>query len=328
MGKSTLLNALLQQDLCIATARPQTTRHAILGLLTTNTTQVCLVDTPGVLQTPAYKLQQGMMEAVVGAVKGADVLLVVTDPYSTPIPNDDLFRRVQQNYKPTLVVVNKADLNQTLVEEAVVRWRQYLPEALLILPVAAAQGPNDVGVALLRDVLLGASDLPASFRNLGRPLPGMFPAQHPQPWLTPEQALSLLPHSPPLYDQESLTDRSSRFVASELIRSALFTSSLTQELPYCCDVQIQQFQELPQLIRIHAHILVERASQQRIVIGKGGTQIRHIGTAARLLLEDFFAEKVFLKLDVKVSPEWRSQETVLQQLGYLQPKKAKKKSSK
>jgi small GTP-binding protein len=321
MGKSTLLNALLKEDLCIATHRPQTTRHAILGLLNTDKCQVCLVDTPGIIDEPAYKLQEGMMEAVMGAFMDADVLMVVTDLFSTPIPDDELFQKVVQSHKPVVVCVNKIDLADQVnkdsvenedktvtVEDAIARWRQLLPNALAILPLIASNGIDDVGVVALRTLLTGGPDLPAALRNLGRPVPGMFlPGVQS---LTDEQAQAVLPLSPPLYDSELLTDRPSRFIASEMIRAALF-SSLHKELPYCCEVQIESFKDpleeegyeeanelVPEgnkkkrVIRISAAIFVERDSQKVIVIGKNGQQIKKVGIAAREKLEAFFETQV------------------------------------
>jgi GTP-binding protein Era len=220
MGKSTLLNALLEQNLCSVTSRPQTTRHAILGVLTTESTQLCLVDTPGIIGEPAYKLQEGMMEAVVAAFKDADILLVVTDIFSTPIPNDNLFERIQTSRKPVIVVINKIDLadkanteaNQeegrtVTVPQAVAKWRSLLPNALAILPVSASEG----NVGVLRKILLGESDIPGALRDLGRPVPGMFRGD--AKTVSDEEARALLPVGPPLYDEETLTDRSERYVS-------------------------------------------------------------------------------------------------------------------
>jgi GTPase len=311
MGKSTLLNALLQENLCITTPRPQTTRHAILGILKGDNCQVCLVDTPGVIENPAYKLQEGMMEAVVGAFHDADVLLVVTDVFSTPIPNDALFHKVQRSQKPVIVVVNKVDLAAKVnpdaeenkdklsltPEQAVGIWRQLLPNALAIVPVAASHGPGDSGVVVLRKMLTGGPDLPASIRDLGRPIVGMF--QPGVKTLTDAQVKKdLLPISPPLYDDEILTDRTERFVASEIIRAALF-QSLRKELPYCCEVQVTAFTEPKEgdskpIIKISADVIVERDSQKVIVIGKKGEQIKQVGVQAREKLEDFLQAQVSL----------------------------------
>jgi GTP-binding protein Era len=309
MGKSTLLNALLQEDLCITTARPQTTRHAILGLLTTESCQVCLVDTPGVIATPSYKLQEGMMEAVLGAFRDADVLLVVTDLFSTPIPDDELFAKVRRSGKPTIVVINKIDLASAVnvtapenqdksvtVEQAVAIWRQLLPDALAILPCSASHGPNDPGVVALRRLLVGGPGVPESLRELGRPVPGMY-AKPDVRFLTDEEAKALLPQSPPLYDQEALTDRTERFIASEIIRSSLF-ECLNKELPYCCEVQIEEFKEprdvgtSKPVTRIAASVIVERDSQKLIVIGKKGEKIKEVGTKARAKIEKFLDTSV------------------------------------
>lgn len=347
MGKSTLMNALLQEDLCIATARPQTTRHAILGLLSTDNSQVCLVDTPGVIEDPAYKLQEGMMEAVLGAFNDADVLLVVTDVYSTPIPNDTLFRRVQASAKPVVVVVNKIDLldqpesktdaaeNEdeempafeptTSVEEAVARWRQLLPDAVAILPVAASQGSENVGIQAVRQFLSAGADVATKIRNLGRPIPGMF-ANPSTLFLTTEDAAALLPKSPPLYDTELLTDRTERFIASEMIRAALFRI-LHKEVPYCCEVRMQSFKESdPEgSLRLEATIVVERDSQKGIVIGKGGQVVRDIRVQAQESLTDFFQAEVTLSLTVTVDKNWRKNERRLEEYGYIQKKKKQKK---
>jgi len=366
MGKSTLMNALLQEDLCIATARPQTTRHAILGLLSTDSSQVCLVDTPGVIEQPAYKLQQGMMEAVLGAFYDADVLMVVTDVYSTPIPNDTLFQRVQQSQLPVIVVINKVDLldqpssganakakdkmdgngkdddgidddnddygvpvfeKTTTIEEAVARWRSLLPKAIAIIPVAASRGGDQVGVQTVRHLLTASPEVDASFRNMGRPIPGMF-RDTDKLFLSQEEVSSLLPISPPLYDTELLTDRPERFIASEMIRAALF-QTLRKEVPYCCEVRLQSFKEQPdESIRMEATIVVERDSQKAIVIGKGGSAVKDIRIQAQKSLEDFFQTGVALFLTVVVDKDWRKNEKRLQEYGYMQPKKKKKPTKK
>eukprot|EP00545_Synedropsis_sp_CCMP1620_P009364 CAMPEP_0119008676 /NCGR_PEP_ID=MMETSP1176-20130426/3862_1 /TAXON_ID=265551 /ORGANISM="Synedropsis recta cf, Strain CCMP1620" /LENGTH=397 /DNA_ID=CAMNT_0006961059 /DNA_START=13 /DNA_END=1203 /DNA_ORIENTATION=- len=322
MGKSTLMNALLQEDLCVATRRPQTTRHAILGVLTEESTQLCLVDTPGVIDEPAYKLQEGMMEAVMGAFHDADVLLVVTDLFSTPIPDDDLFDKVQRSQKPVIVVINKVDLadrvnpvseeNQAdgrtvTVEEAVAKWRSLLPEAVAVLPLSAEDGANNIGVAALRTILMGKDDVAAALREMGRPIAGTFPDG--VRTITDKVCKELLPLGPPLYDEDVLTDRPERFFASEIIRAALF-ENLKKEVPYCCEVRVTGFREpkeedKKQFTRINAVVVVERDSQKGIVVGKGGDIIKKVGIEAREKLEDFLQAKVYLDLHVKVEKDWR-----------------------
>jgi GTPase len=238
-----------------------------------------------------------------------DLLLVVTDLFSTPIPDDELFAKVQRSGKPTIVVINKIDLasqvnatapeNQdksVTFEQAVAIWRQLLPEALAILPCCASKGPEDSGVVALRRLLVGGPGVPESFRELGRPVPGMY-ARPDVRFLTDEEAKALLPQSPPLYDQEALTDRTERFIASEIIRSSLF-ECLNKELPYCCEVQIEEFKEPRDLgnskpvIRIAASVIVERESQKLIVIGKKGEKIKEVGTKARAKIEKFLGTQV------------------------------------
>ncbi|CAB9514867.1 GTPase ERA [Seminavis robusta] len=346
MGKSTLVNALLEEPLCIATRRPQTTRHAILGILTTTNCQLCLLDTPGVIGEPAYKLQEGMMEAVQGALQSADVLLVVTDLFSTPIPNDDLFQKIQTqaNFRPVIVVINKIDLIHKIsssttkntdqpkddettktvtVEQAVARWRQMIPQAIAIIPTCASSDDNsnqkkeDPGVTALRKILVGGPDLPAAIRNLGRPIPGMFPADD-TVTMSDEQAQQLLPLGPPLYDKDMYTDRTERFLASEMIRAALL-ETFQKELPYCCEVQVTAFKEQQtKLIKIDANIFVERDSQKRIVIGTQGAKIKQVGMLARETLQDFFQTKIYLQLQVKVDKDWRKQDDKLKRFGYIQ----------
>ena len=334
MGKSTMLNALIYTDLCVATNRPQTTRHAILGVLTTEDCQLCFHDTPGVIEDPAYKLQEGMMEAVKGTLKSSEVLLVVTDLFSTPIPDDNLFAKLQKSNRPTIVVINKVDLADKVnpnsdendeagrtitVFDAVARWRELLPNAMAIIPACASRGPDDVGVKAIRQLLTGGPDVPAAIRDLGRPIPGMF--KEGVQFISNEEAKRILPVSPPLYDEDTLTDRSERFFASEMIRATLF-EKLKKEMPYCCEVRVTEFKEPKPddknpAIRIKATILVERDSQTGIVVGKGGQKIKDVGVDARKRLEDFFGEKVHLDLFVKVDREWRRDEKKLKEYGYL-----------
>eukprot|EP00540_Astrosyne_radiata_P014302 CAMPEP_0116835610 /NCGR_PEP_ID=MMETSP0418-20121206/7638_1 /TAXON_ID=1158023 /ORGANISM="Astrosyne radiata, Strain 13vi08-1A" /LENGTH=396 /DNA_ID=CAMNT_0004465291 /DNA_START=44 /DNA_END=1231 /DNA_ORIENTATION=- len=315
MGKSTILNSLILEKLCVENRRPQTTRHAILGILTTDKCQLCLTDTPGVIGDPAYKLQEGMMEAVKGAFREAEALLVVTDLFSTPIDDDRLWKQVQQYNKPMIVAINKIDLvdkvnpnveenkiegRTVTVEEAVAKWRRLLPQALAIIPMSAGNGSNDVGVVALRKILLGGPDVPAAIRDLGRPIPGMFKPG--VKTITDEEAKELLPLSPPMYEDDDLTDRNDRFFCSEIIRSSLL-ELMKKEIPYCCEVRIDSYREprprdAKKLVRMAATILVDRESQKPIVIGRGGQMIKAVGIHARKKLEEF------LKNQVSFVPFW------------------------
>mmetsp|Transcript_3127 Transcript_3127/g.4626 ORF Transcript_3127/g.4626 Transcript_3127/m.4626 type:complete len:415 (-) Transcript_3127:1615-2859(-) len=332
MGKSTIMNALLEEELCIATRKPQTTRHAILGIMSTDNTQVCLVDTPGVIENPSYKLQEGMMEAVMGAFHDADLLLVVTDLFSTPIPDDSLFRRVQMSEKPVVVVINKIDLANKVnkeceenniegrtvtVEQAIARWRSLLPTATAVLPVSAERGPDDTGINALRQILVGSEDVPATLRDLGRPMAGMFPPN--RKTVSVDVAKSLLPFGPPLYGRDVLTDRPERFFCSELVRASLF-QNLKKEVPYCCEVQIVEFKEnhtKSGKTYINANVIVERDSQKSIVIGKHGATIKKVGIEAREKLEEFLQTEVRVELNVKVDKDWRKKENSLKRFGYV-----------
>lgn len=349
MGKSSLLNALLEETLCTTTHRPQTTRHAILGVLTSdaNNCQLCFLDTPGIIEDPSYKLQEGMMEAVKGAFRDSDVILVVTDMFSTPIPDDDLFRKLNLSEKKKIVCINKIDLFEKIgsgenqqryhgneeefeeegnrykrtlsVAEAVLNWRELVPDAVAIIPMSAREGSANVGVTALRTLLLGGPDVPKAFRDLGRPLEGMFLSG--MKTINDDEASKIIPISPPLYDLDTLTDKSERFFASEIVRAVLFTS-LGKELPYCCEVRIDEFKEprtedLRQVIKIKASICVERDSQKGIVVGKGGSKIKEVGVEARRQLEEFLQSSVHLDLNVRVDKNWRRDEKKLKEFGYL-----------
>lgn len=373
-GKSTLLNALLDDDLAVATSRPQTTRHAILGVLTGERTQLCLTDTPGIIRNPAYRLQEGMMDAVDGAVNGADVFLVVADVRGGREWGDDddddaageddgavdgddgegeeddtgigeeTLAKLRNWGKPAIVCVNKCDLVADREDpdrssaparavRAIAKWRRVLPDAVAILPTCAADGPDDPGVVALRSILLANDpgvDVGAAVRGLGRPVPGTFAAAA-GGVISDEAARSILPAGPPLYHPEFLTDRTDRFCASELIRGALF-ESLGKEIPYCCEVRVESFDESERLgeeasggddggrkslIRIGATIVVERDSQVGIVVGKGGRKVKDVGSAARGRLEELFDTRVHLDLRVKADKNWRSDEDKLKKYGYV-----------
>jgi GTP-binding protein Era len=288
-----------------------------------------------------------MMEAVKGAFRDSDVILVVTDMFSTPIPDDDLFRKLNLSEKKKIVCINKIDLAEKIgygdnqqryhgneeefeeegnrykrtlsVDEAVLNWRELVPDAVAIIPMSAHEGSANPGVTALRTLLLGGPDVPKAFRDLGRPLEGMFLPD--QKTINDSEAFKLIPMSPPLYDPDTLTDKTERFFASEIVRAVLFTS-LGKELPYCCEVRIDEFKE-PQrgdkrpVIKIKASICVERDSQKGIVVGKGGSKIKEVGVEARKQLEDFLQSSVHLDLNVRVDKNWRRDEKKLKEFGYL-----------
>ncbi|GMH52623.1 hypothetical protein TL16_g01271 [Triparma laevis f. inornata] len=319
MGKSTLLNELLDQDLCITTPRPQTTRHAIMAVLTSeeHQTQLAFIDTPGVIESPSYKLQSTMMEAVKGSLNQAEVIMVLSDVFSTvPLSEDDaILTRLQKTNQKVIVVVNKIDLldkvknfnsttpdsttsdsatpisnhnpltsRTTSVPEAVAKWRMLLPNALAIIPISCTTKQN---IPTLKRLLLAKPDVPAAFRDLGRPVPGTFAAG--KTTVTDSEARDLFPVAPPLYPFDQMTDRTERFFASEIIRSVLF-KKLGKELPYCCEVAVTAFTELEpdsknKVRHLSANIVVERESQKGIVVGKKGAKVKEVGISSRQKLE-------------------------------------------
>lgn len=354
MGKSTLLNALLNQTLCITTPRPQTTRHSILGIFSNDRTQLCFLDTPGVISKPGYQLQEEMNESVKQAFRDGDLILFVTqldfpkedtkkkkqeqdvdDEEEGQEMEDAILSSLQKTDKPILVLINKCDLLDTypeaeqdlIYQTTIQKWREALPNAKCILPLSAETSHHNSGFAVLKAILLGQEDLPSLFRNLGKPRAGMF-ASSSKLWFEPEEVLDYIPSGPPLYDPNSLSDRSERFFCSEIIRKSIF-QLFGKEVPYCCEVQIVGFQERSEknpITRIRADIVVERDSQKGILVGKNGNMIKKVGMSSREQLQEFLEEeKVFLELSVRVDKNWRRNEDRLVEFGYAKKKKSKKK---
>lgn len=276
VGKSTLMNSLVGERLSIITSKSQTTRHRIMGIVNGDDFQIVYSDTPGVLK-PAYGLQSAMMRFVDSALVDADVILYITDTYETPDKNLDFLERLRQLDVPIILAINKIDLSsQEMVQELINLWHNTLPKAQ-ILPISALHNFNTLGlIDLIKEQL---------------------------------------PEGPAYFDKNTLTDRSMRFFASEIIREKILTL-YTQEIPYSVEVEIDEYHESPKLDRIRAVIFVERESQKAIVIGHAGRMLKQVGRAARLDLEEFLQKKVFLELYVKVDPNWRNDEQKLKKYGY------------
>ncbi len=276
VGKSTLMNALVGQRLSIITSKSQTTRHRIMGIVSGDDFQIVYSDTPGVIK-PAYKLQDAMLSYSLSALSDADVLLYVTDTVEKPDKNIDFVEKVRKSGIPTLLIINKIDIsNPEALETLVEGWRGMLPEAQ-ILPLSAKVG-------------FGVEQLLAQIKEM-------------------------LPEGEAYFDKESLTDRSLRYFASEIIREKIL-EHYSKEIPYSCEVVIEQYEEGERLDRISAVILVERASQKGIIIGKGGEMLKRVSTQARKDLEVFLDKKVFLEVFVKVDDAWRSNSSKLKKYGY------------
>ena len=279
VGKSTLMNALVGERLSIITAKAQTTRHRIMGIVGGDDFQIVYSDTPGILR-PNYKLQESMMGFVTGALKDADVILYVTDTVEKgDDASEEIIEKVRLSAIPTIVVINKIDLsNQARLEALVEEWQARLPQAKVV-PVSALEGFNVGGVF---DTIMG-----------------------------------LLPQGMPYYDEGTLTDRPMRFFASEIIREKIFLN-YDKEIPYSVEIVIEEYKEEPAIDRISAIIYVARDSQKGIIIGHRGEMLKKVGTAARLELEKFLGKKVFLQLHVKVDEGWRNSTRQLKRFGYIE----------
>ena len=276
VGKSTLMNALVGEKLSIVTAKAQTTRHRIMGIVNGEDWQIVYSDTPGILR-PNYRLQQNMMNFVDTAIGDADVILYVTDVIEKQDKNEEYIAKLQKIECPVVLVINKIDIsNQEHVQSLMDWWSEQLPKAEII-PASAQEKFN---------------------------LENIFDA-----------ILEKLPEAPAWYDKDVFTDKNLRFFASEIIREKILLN-YSQEIPYSCEVEIEEFKEGSERYDISAVIYVMRDSQKGIIIGKGGQALKKTGTQARLDMEDFFQKKVFLKLFVKVDPDWRENKKELRRFGY------------
>ena len=277
VGKSTLMNALVGEKLSIVTAKAQTTRHRIMGIVNGPDYQIVYSDTPGILK-PSYRLQESMMDFVQTAIGDADIILYVTDIVEKKDKNIEYVEALNRLECPVLVVLNKIDLGRqdevlTLMEE----WKALVPKAE-VFPVSALEKFN---------------------------LENLF-----------DHIVELLPVSPPWYDKEQFTDKSMRFFASEIIREKILTN-YTKEIPYCTEVVIEEFKEGEDRYDISAVINVMRDSQKGIIIGHQGKALKKVATEARLEMESFFEKKVFLQTFVKVEPNWREDRRKLKKFGYI-----------
>jgi GTPase len=284
VGKSTLINRLLGQKLCIVSPRPQTTWHRILGIKNAPGVQLLFVDTPGIHRSEAV-FNQSLIRAAVRAMEDADLLLWVVDASQPDHPDDDLIQEALQGRSkpvPVLLALNKVDLvAKPLLLPRIAAWQARFPFAEIV-PISAATGDN---VDRLDAVLVH--------------------------------------HAPPghaFYPPEELSDRPERFFIAEILREKAF-ALLHQELPYAVAVEVEavRAREGKALTDVEATIHVEKESQKGILIGKGGTMLKRIGTAARPEIEALLETRVFLRLVVKVEESWRKDPDALKRFGYLEP---------
>ncbi|MBK6543082.1 MAG: GTPase Era [Flavobacteriales bacterium] len=276
VGKSTLLNALLGEQLVITNPKAQTTRHRILGILNGEDHQLVLSDTPGILD-PQYPMHERMMDAVDSALKDADILLVLVELGQRPERSENVLQRAQRFNGPLLLLVNKMDRgDEAAVLESLELWQKALPAAKVV-PISALHGFR---VDELRQHLI-------------------------------EQ----LPEHPAYFPKDELSDRNMRFFVSEMIREKIL-AYYQKEIPYSTEVVVNSFEEKEKITHIQADVIVMRESQKGIVIGRGGIALRKLGTEARKAIERFLGVQVFLDLRVKVDPDWRQDAAKLKRYGY------------
>lgn len=278
VGKSTLLNRLVGQKICITSRKPQTTRHRVLGIKTTKDTQFIFVDTPGMHIDDKHAMNRYMNQAAKTAVHDVDIIVFVIDGTGWTKGDDLVVERLEHTDAKIIIAVNKIDKLDK--KEALLPLLQKLSELKNIseiIPLSATKGRH---MDTLENTLK-----------------------------------SMLPESEFIYDEEQVTDRSMRFIAAELIREKLIRR-LGKELPYALTVEIEEYSVEKEILQIGAVIWVERAGQKAIVIGKDGSMLKEIGRQSRLDLEKMLGQKVFVRLWVKVKEGWSDDARALRSLGY------------
>ncbi len=281
-GKSTLMNALVGERMSIITHKPQTTRHRIIGILTGDDFQIVFSDTPGYVKTPNYKMHQAMNRSVEGTVEDADLMLFVFDLTEELEDDNPVIEVLKKTEVPILLILNKNDLvAEQRAQDVTGWWRKRIPVTDAI-SLSALKAPNAAGLL--------------------------------------EKIISYLPEGEPYYPPDQLTDRPERFFVSEIIREKILIL-FSDEIPYSTEVAVEDFKESKtnageDIARIRASIFVMRDTQKAIILGKGGSAIKKLGSMARMDLERFLKTKVFLELTVKVRDNWRDDDNALQKFGY------------
>ena len=280
VGKSTLINAYLGEKIAIVSAKAQTTRNRLLGILTTAKAQLIFVDTPGI-HKPLHQFGEYMVETALRSIPNTDLILWLVDGSEPPQPEDALVAEAILQLKdspPVILGLNKVDLlAPEAIQNRLAEFTTYL-EPALALPISALRGDN-------QETLL-------------------------------EAIINRLPLGPRYFPEDQLTDQHLRFIAAEMIREAAL-QVLRQEVPHALVVQIEEFKERnATMTYISATIFVERESQKPIVIGHRGQTIKRIGQLARPEIEQMVETRVFLELQVKVSPNWRKKPEELKRFGY------------
>jgi|TARA_B100000780_G_scaffold128292_1_gene89956 GTP-binding protein Era len=276
VGKSTLMNALVGQKLSIITPKAQTTRHRIMGILNEDDYQIVFSDTPGVIK-PAYKLQESMMNFVHSAFQDADILIYMVEIGEKGLKDEKLYERIKKTSLPLLLLINKIDLSdQENIAEYISNWKKELPNAE-ILPISALNGFNLDQIT--------------------------------------NYLIENIPESPPYYAKDAITDKSERFFIEEIIREKIL-KHYKKEIPYSVEIEVEEFFEEEEIIRIRAIIYVLRESQKGILIGHKGLGLKRIGTEARRDIERMLDKKVYLETPIKVNKNWRNDNNQLKKFGY------------
>ncbi len=276
VGKSTLMNLLVGEQLSIITPKAQTTRRSIRGIVNGEDYQIVFTDTPGILK-PNYLLQEKMMKFVYTALEDADVILFVTDVYDK-FDNPEIIEKLNNIETPILLIINKIDLvDQERLEKVAMDWRARLTKLSGLIPTSALEKFN------MDSILLAIR--------------------------------KFLPESPAYFPKDELTDLSQRFFVSEIIREKIF-KNYQKEIPYSTEIIVEEFKEEETIFRIRAIIYVERESQKAIIIGHKGNAIKNVGIQSRKDIEKFLGKQVFLETFVKVKDDWRSDNRSMREFGY------------
>ena len=276
VGKSTLINKLVGEQLSIITSKVQTTRHRILGIVNGDNFQLVFSDTPGIIK-PAYSLQKSMMDFVKEAIDDADIILYVIEMGEKINIEKKLHQKFLDGMIPIIILVNKIDLStQNDVDFTIQTIKETYPKSE-VFAISALKNFN-VDTVLRR-------------------------------------IIDLAPFSPPYFPKDQFTDKPERFFVNEILRQKIFMY-YDKEIPYSVEVQTIEFIEKPSIIKLRCNIIVERESQKGIIIGHKGIALKKIGSKARKDLEVFFKKKIFIEIKVKVSKNWRSSDIQLRKFGY------------
>jgi len=276
VGKSTLMNALVGEKMVIVTAKAQTTRHRIIGIVNGEDFQIVFSDTPGIIK-PNYSLQKSMMSFVKDAYEDADVLLILVEPKHEMKHIEPFEASIKKSEAKKILVLNKVDkIKAEEKEELLNYWQKHL------------KTDNYLAISALKQKGLKALN---------------------------QQIMEYLPEHPPYYATDAFTDKPERFFMSEIIREKIL-KNYKDEIPYSVEVVVESFKEEPKIIRISAIIYCNKKSHKPILIGKAGSMLKKVGTEARIDAEVFFGKKIFLQLFVKIKENWRDNDFLLKQMGY------------